>query len=96
MAEKNIGSVVVMDETRFLGIITERDYSRIVVLKGRSSDDTTAADIMSSSFQLLALPIILITARSCYPVTITVICLLWTRISWLVSSLSTMWLLKLF
>ncbi len=50
MAEKNIGSVVVMDGTKFLGIMTERDYSRKVVLKGRSSDHTTVADIMSSEF----------------------------------------------
>ena len=50
MAEKNIGSVVVMDGDRFIGIMTERDYSRKVVLKGRSSDHTTVADIMSSEF----------------------------------------------
>ncbi len=50
MADKNIGSVVVMDGTRFLGIMTERDYSRKVVLKGRSSDHTTVSDIMSSEF----------------------------------------------
>ena len=50
MADKNIGSVVVMDGTGFLGIMTERDYSRKVVLKGRSSEDTTVADIMSSEF----------------------------------------------
>jgi CBS domain-containing protein len=54
MAEKNIGSVVVTDETGILGIMTERDYSRIVVLKGRSSDDTTAADIMSSEFPTIS------------------------------------------
>ena len=50
MAEKNIGSVVVMDGSKFLGIMTERDYSRKVILKGRSSDDTTVSDIMSSDF----------------------------------------------
>ncbi|MDB5246003.1 MAG: hypothetical protein JWQ40_397 [Segetibacter sp.] len=50
MADKNIGSVVVMSGEKFLGIMTERDYSRKVVLKGRSSDDTTVADIMSSEF----------------------------------------------
>jgi CBS domain-containing protein len=47
MAEKNIGSVVVMDNDRYLGILTERDYSRKVILKGKSSADTTAAEIMS-------------------------------------------------
>ena len=50
MADQNIGSVVVMDETGFLGIMTERDYSRKVILKGRSSDHTTVSDIMSSDF----------------------------------------------
>ena len=53
MADKNIGSVVVMDGTRFLGIMTERDYSRKVILKGRSSDHTTVADIMSSEFPVI-------------------------------------------
>ena len=35
MAEKNIGSVIVMRDSSFMGIITERDYSRKVVLKGK-------------------------------------------------------------
>ncbi len=55
MAEKNIGSVVVMDGTKFLGIMTERDYSRKVILKGRSSDHTTVADIMSSELPAIKL-----------------------------------------
>ncbi len=46
MADKNIGSVVVMENDQFLGIMTERDYSRKVILKGHSSTDTTVADIM--------------------------------------------------
>src|SRR6476661_9326934 len=50
MAEKNIGSVVVMEGNTFKGIMTERDYSRKVILKGRSSDETTVSDIMSSAF----------------------------------------------
>lgn len=50
MADKNIGSVVVMEGSKFLGIMTERDYSRKVILKGRSSDHTYVADIMSSEF----------------------------------------------
>jgi CBS domain-containing protein len=48
MAEKNIGSIVVTEEGKFLGIITERDYSRKVILKGKHSVDTTVSDIMSS------------------------------------------------
>jgi CBS domain-containing protein len=47
MAEKNIGSVVVMENDRYLGIMTERDYSRKVILKGRNSTDTKVAEIMS-------------------------------------------------
>lgn len=50
MADENIGSVMVTEGNRFLGIMTERDYSRKVVLKGKSSTDTTVADIMSTDF----------------------------------------------
>src|SRR5690348_13115464 len=53
MADENIGSVVVMDDGKFAGIMTERDYSRKIVLKGKSSVDTTVADIMSSDFPAL-------------------------------------------
>ena len=48
MAEKNIGSVIVMEGTSFKGIITERDYSRKVILKGKSSTDTRVEEIMST------------------------------------------------
>lgn len=48
MADQNIGSVVVMEGNQYLGILTERDYSRKVILKGKSSTDTTAQEIMSS------------------------------------------------
>lgn len=48
MAEKNIGSVMVMNGDNYLGIITERDYSRKVVLKGKSSTDTKVFEIMSA------------------------------------------------
>jgi CBS domain-containing protein len=49
MANKNIGSVVVTDDQgNYLGIVTERDYSRKVVLKGKHSDTTPVKDIMST------------------------------------------------
>jgi len=48
MAEKNIGSIVVIDDGRYKGIVSERDYSRKVVLKGKSSGDTKVAEIMST------------------------------------------------
>ena len=47
MADQNIGSVMVMDHAQYLGIMTERDYSRKVILKGKSSTDTQVAEIMS-------------------------------------------------
>jgi CBS domain-containing protein len=50
MAEMNIGSVVVMQDNEFAGIITERDYSRKVILKGKSSDSTKVAEIMSTDY----------------------------------------------
>ena len=50
MADQNIGSVVVMQGDRFTGIVTERDYSRKVILKGKSSTDTKVSEIMSTDF----------------------------------------------
>jgi CBS domain-containing protein len=46
MAEKDIGSLAVMDGTRLVGIITERHYTRNVVLKGKTSPVTAVRDIM--------------------------------------------------
>ncbi|MES2645624.1 MAG: CBS domain-containing protein [Bacteroidota bacterium] len=53
MDEKNIGSVVVTNEGSYAGILTERDYSRKVILKGKNSAETTVADIMSTDLPLL-------------------------------------------
>ncbi|HEU5052446.1 MAG TPA: CBS domain-containing protein [Hanamia sp.] len=53
MAENNIGSVVVTENGTFRGIITERDYSRKVVLKGKNSTDTKVSEIMTTDFPLL-------------------------------------------
>jgi len=47
MADQNIGSVMVMQGDLYLGIVTERDYSRKVILKGKSSTDTKVAEIMT-------------------------------------------------
>jgi len=46
MAEKDIGSLVVMDGEKLIGIITERHYSRDVILKGKKSPTTLVRDIM--------------------------------------------------
>ncbi|MEO7984679.1 MAG: CBS domain-containing protein [Bacteroidota bacterium] len=48
MAEKNIGSVVVMKNDEYLGIMTERDYSRKVILKNKNSTITKVSEIMST------------------------------------------------
>lgn len=46
MAEKNIGSVIVMENDQYMGIVTERDYSRKVILKEKNSIDTPVSEIM--------------------------------------------------
>lgn len=48
MAEKNIGSVMIMDQEEYLGVMTERDYARKVILMGRSSTETFVKDIMTT------------------------------------------------
>ena len=48
MADKNIGSVIVMDDDTYLGIVTERDYSRKVILQEKHSNTTLVSEIMSS------------------------------------------------
>ena len=46
MAEKDVGSLVVMESDEIVGIITERHYARNVVLKGKTSPATSVRDIM--------------------------------------------------
>jgi len=48
MAEHHIGAVLVMDGPRLVGIASERDYARKVILQGRSSADTPVGAIMSA------------------------------------------------
>src|SRR4051794_11564008 len=48
MAEKNIGSVVVMEGDTFFGVVTERDYSRKVILKNKHSISTLVSEIMTA------------------------------------------------
>lgn len=54
MAEKNVGALVVMKGSELVGIISERDYARKVILKDRSSRDTPVADIMTVSLVTVA------------------------------------------
>ncbi|HLN48672.1 MAG TPA: CBS domain-containing protein [Steroidobacteraceae bacterium] len=48
MADRHIGALVVMQQGTLLGIVSERDYARKVILKNRSSHDTPVSDIMTS------------------------------------------------
>lgn len=48
MGEKNIGALVAVQDGKVVGVLSERDYSRKVVLRGRTSRDTLVGDILSS------------------------------------------------
>lgn len=48
MADKAIGSLLVMDGDELKGIVTERDYARKVIIKGRSSESTEVSEIMTA------------------------------------------------
>jgi CBS domain-containing protein len=47
MADKNVGALPVLEKGKLVGIISERDYTRKVILKGKSSRDTPVKDIMT-------------------------------------------------
>jgi CBS domain-containing protein len=49
MVEKNIGALLVSDQGKFVGIFTERDYARKVILKGKTSKETLIGEIMTEN-----------------------------------------------
>jgi IMP dehydrogenase len=49
MADKNIGALVVKEADAIVGIFSERDYARKVILEGRSSKETSVADLMTKN-----------------------------------------------
>jgi CBS domain-containing protein len=48
MADRNIGALLIMDDAKIVGIVTERDYARKIALEGLSSRDTPVRDIMTA------------------------------------------------
>lgn len=54
MSDKNVGAVLVLDDRRLLGILSERDYARQVILKGKASRDTPVREIMTTKVVCVA------------------------------------------
>jgi len=55
MEDKNVGALLVMDGDKLLGLLSERDYARKIILKGRSSRGTTVKEVMSTKIVCVGL-----------------------------------------
>ena len=55
MAEGNVGAVMVLDERRLVGILSERDYARKVILLDRMSRETLVSEIMTADVETVSL-----------------------------------------
>lgn len=55
MADRNIGALLVMDQGELLGIFSERDYARKIILLGKTSEETPVRDVMTSEVVCVAL-----------------------------------------
>lgn len=53
MADRGIGAVLVMKDDKLIGILSERDYTRKVILKGKSSKQTPVSEIMSTTLTIV-------------------------------------------
>ena len=53
MAEKNVGALVVLENNQLIGIFSERDYARKVILHGKSSKDTPVREVMTEKVDVV-------------------------------------------
>src|SRR6266576_157803 len=54
LSDKNIGALLVMDGEKLVGMLSERDYTRKVMLRGKRSRETTVAEIMSTDLKVVS------------------------------------------